>query len=381
MKNDSGQSLRICFVCDELPPAPGGGIGSVVRTLGTRLRSLGHEVFVIGRYAQRHDWSVDGPIVKPMLPGQVDAAGGRLAGRRALRERVRRLHEEVVLDVVEWPNYQGPFLSNVPGTVDVVRLHTPLRQVPVKWFSPAAWYMHSMRRRTLREIPNWIGVSRWILDHCLDQTGARPRRQQVIYNPVDETLFHPDEAVVREPLILFASALTEIKGVFTLARALRGLLPGYPEWRAVLAGRDPDGQGAARVRELLGPELGKRVELPGQLSAAGVAALMRRAGVVAIPSDRETFGLAWAEAMMSGAPLIASTTAAGPETVPGETGLRVPPGEEAPLREALERLLADAGLRRRLGETGWQLARERYVAEAAVQATLSYYRECLGRAA
>jgi glycosyltransferase involved in cell wall biosynthesis len=60
--------------------------------------------------------------------------------------------------------------------------------------------------------------------------------------------------------------------------------------------------------------------------------------------------------------------------VDGETGLLVPPGDPEALRAALERLLADAELRRRLGAAGRERARERFSWAAVTDATLAAYR-------
>jgi glycosyltransferase involved in cell wall biosynthesis len=77
----------------------------------------------------------------------------------------------------------------------------------------------------------------------------------------------------------------------------------------------------------------------------------RRCSIALAPSVwSEPFGIVVLEAMASGRPVIASRAGGLTDMViDGETGLLVPPGDVDALRQALERLLADAPLRERLG--------------------------------
>ena len=85
-----------------------------------------------------------------------------------------------------------------------------------------------------------------------------------------------------------------------------------------------------------------------------------RAAVVCVPSLREGYGVVAREAMAYGRPVVAAAAGGLLDAVAdGETGLLVPPGDPAALREALERLLGGAELRARLGAA----ARERATRE------------------
>jgi glycosyltransferase involved in cell wall biosynthesis len=64
--------------------------------------------------------------------------------------------------------------------------------------------------------------------------------------------------------------------------------------------------------------------------------------------------------------------------VDGETGLLVPPRDPAALRRALERLLADRELRRRLGAAARERARADFSWERVTDATLAAYAEVSG---
>ena len=159
------------------------------------------------------------------------------------------------------------------------------------------------------------------------------------------------------PYVLYAGRLSPEKGVAELVAAADGM-------PLVVAG---DGPLRDRVPGAL-----------GFLPRHDLEPLYERCAVVACPSYREGFGVACAEAMAHGKPVVASAVGGLRDlVVDGETGLLVPPGDVPALRDALLRLLADRELRHRLGAS----ARERAVArlgwEAATRQTLDAYHEAL----
>jgi glycosyltransferase involved in cell wall biosynthesis len=83
------------------------------------------------------------------------------------------------------------------------------------------------------------------------------------------------------------------------------------------------------------------VTFAGRLDRAGLDALRAGAALELVPSlAHETFGLAAAEAMLRGLPVVASDVGALRELVPDDA--RVPPGDAAALAAAWERLAGDA---------------------------------------
>jgi Glycosyl transferases group 1 len=105
-----------------------------------------------------------------------------------------------------------------------------------------------------------------------------------------------------------------------------------------------------------------------------------RAAVVVCPSRREGFGVACLEAMAHARPVVATGVGGLRDlVVDEETGLVVSPGDSTALRAALQRLLDDPALRRRLGAAGRERARSRFSWSAATDATLAVYSEAAGR--
>jgi glycosyltransferase involved in cell wall biosynthesis len=154
--------------------------------------------------------------------------------------------------------------------------------------------------------------------------------------------------------VLYVGRLSPEKNIDTLLEAVGDL-------NLVVAG---DGPLRDRVPNAL-----------GAVPHAEVERLLERASVVVAPCEREGFGLAAAEAMAFGRPVVAAAGGALLDLVAdGRTGLLVPPRDAPALRAAVERLLADPGECERLGRAAHELARERFGWDGVTERTLAVYR-------
>lgn len=109
---------------------------------------------------------------------------------------------------------------------------------------------------------------------------------------------------------------------------------------------------------------------------ADVNAVMSAFDVFALPSLWEGFGLVLLEAMAAARPVVAAASGAIPEiVVHGETGLVVPPGDEAALARALAELVGDPARARAMGEAGRRRLEERFPLERMIDAYVALYRE------
>jgi glycosyltransferase involved in cell wall biosynthesis len=93
--------------------------------------------------------------------------------------------------------------------------------------------------------------------------------------------------------------------------------------------------------------LGARVTLAGDLDERVLDACYCRSDLFVLATRRETYGMAVAEALARGLPVIGTTTGAIPELVGDTAGVLVPPGDRRALAEALARVIGDAELRAR----------------------------------
>jgi glycosyltransferase involved in cell wall biosynthesis len=162
------------------------------------------------------------------------------------------------------------------------------------------------------------------------------------------------EALGPEPLVAFVGRIEWYKRLDVLLRALARVRAGGVPARLVIAGT---GEALARVRALR-RELGMEahVDVPGFIDEAEKVRLLQRAHVLVQPSEKEGWGLTVIEANACGTPVIAAAVPGLQDSVrDGETGILVPPRDEAALAAAMVRVLGDPALRERLarGARAW----------------------------
>ncbi|MCL4217186.1 MAG: glycosyltransferase, partial [Candidatus Hydrogenedentes bacterium] len=193
------------------------------------------------------------------------------------------------------------------------------------------------------------------------------------FETCDPQLLAEVRARYGESYVLFVGRHRYYKGIEYLVRAA-------PHIRAkvVIAGDGPE-----RKRcQALAQKAGGDVEFPGELTHEELKAHLHGCAVFAFPSivRSEAFGLSLLEAHACGKPTVATKLGTGVEFVSldGETGLNVPPHDPGALAAAVNRLLDDSELRRRLGEAALRRVKSEFEAERVARAEFDLYQEVLG---
>jgi len=175
--------------------------------------------------------------------------------------------------------------------------------------------------------------------------------------------------------LLCVASLSHGKGHAILFRALASMPRRH--WRLTCAGsldRDPATVDHLRA-QLRRDGLDDRVSLAGDLDSETLAACYDGADVFVLATLHETYGMAVAEALARGLPVVSTSTGAIPDLVGGDgAGLLVAPGDERALTNALSQVLGSADLRARLADgarrvrlrlPSWDQAVDRFAAALA----------------
>jgi glycosyltransferase involved in cell wall biosynthesis len=276
-------------------------------------------------------------------------------------------------------------------------------------------FLTSQSRRAveqrLRKADRILACSRFLTD---DIRGAFPEfaeRCATIYNGADVKCFVPDGEGDADrngaPLIVFAGRISPEKGLHVLLDAFALVLRRCPSAKLEVAGPNAEmpldflpswffgrSDGANELSRLARYYDGRsyllhlkeqvdRLQLDGSVSFSGLLSRSeladhhRRARVCVVPTvGNEVFGMAAAEALSSGVPVIASRVAGLPEVIEdGTTGLLVEPNDPAALADAMLCLIDNDGLRRSMALAARQRAISLFSWDVIAQDLLRMYVE------
>ena len=175
------------------------------------------------------------------------------------------------------------------------------------------------------------------------------------------------------PVVLFLSRLHPKKRPDLLLQALSQLVVQNYDFHLILAGSGESDYLSYLTNLVSSLGLASRTSIPGFVMGEDKELLLQGADIFALPSFSENFGIAVAEAMGAGLPVIVSPDIQiSPEIAAASAGLVVT-REVAPLADAIAQLLTSPDLRRRLGENGKHLVNRRYSWSAVAQNLASLY--------
>jgi glycosyltransferase involved in cell wall biosynthesis len=209
-----------------------------------------------------------------------------------------------------------------------------------------------------------------ISEHVADQAARLgARRIEVVPLGVATTKYRPavsKDASPRRNLLCIVSHLSHSflfrKPVWPLIQAMPAVLAQHSDARLTIVGNREDAvPGLQQLAEHLG--VGHAITFAGRVTEAEKIALLQQAIAYVQPTLHENFGVALAEAMSCGTPVISSPVAAVPEVI-GDCGFYAAAGDPASWSAAMNALLENPADAKTLGARGRARVQERFSQEA-----------------
>ena len=291
-----------------------------------------------------------------------------LAPRHARRLARRRPFDVVVEDLNKAPLFT-PAWAPSPTVLLVHHLFGAAAfrgaSLPV---AGAAWLLERPLALAYRRVPV-VAVSKSTRDDLVSR-GISRSRTTVIENGVESGYYLPGPETHRfeRPTLLYLGRLKQYKRVEIILDALSMLRKGGTEARLLVAGKGDARRGLEAHARALGLER-DAVEFLGFVDEDEKLALLQRAWVHVLTSEKEGWGLTCLEAGACRTPTVASDSPGLRDAViDGQTGFLVRHGDSGALARRLGELFADARLRRAMGEAArtfagtltWERASDRW---------------------
>jgi len=381
--------MKVTFLTFEYPPNVYGGAGVQIKYLTRALSSKIHvEVRTAGTAGKTEDEKIK---VLRYEPWKILRKGGDPKFNSLLEAFSLDLalvkdpiDSEIVHAHTWYMSLAGFYSKQLYGAKLVTTVHSLEPKRP--WKAEAignAYRLSTWAEQTgLTASDKIIAVSRADRDDIVDCYGINSNRIEVIPNGVDIEKYRKkeDPSVLRKygikkPYVLFLGRLSRQKGVFETLKASDGL---PKEVKLVLVTGKADERG---LENKLAKEVRRRKNIlwiDKMLTEEETVALYSDAEVFVSPSVYEPFGIMNLEAMACSLPVV-STKVGGIKDVvlDGETGILVSPRSPVEIVEAVNKLLGDPLLAKRMGEKGRKRVEKEFSWETIAQKTLALYESLL----
>ncbi|MEM8801035.1 MAG: glycosyltransferase [Pseudomonadota bacterium] len=218
---------------------------------------------------------------------------------------------------------------------------------PMEFFEPHHWRLDAKIARA-----SFVAaISHFARAQCmLFSDAAHWDRIKIVHCGVEPGRY---DSTGREPgkHLVFVGRLAGIKGVPLLIDAVVQLLPKHPDLHLTLVGDGPEKASLETCAAQLG--LTDRVTFTGYLGQQEVAAILKTADMLVLPSFAEGVPVVLMEAMAARLPVIATRVAGVQELVEdGVSGHVIPPGDLDALINAIDQLLKVPEQRAQMGAAG-----------------------------
>ncbi len=224
-------------------------------------------------------------------------------------------------------------------------------------------------------ISEWMRKRIWLYFPRLNQTRVR-----VIPNSVDTKVFTPDPKEGEPENILFTGRFVSAKGLTFLADAIPAVVNKHPNATFTFIG---PGNFQPYLNQILAHNVPtQNVRVVGYVKdQEAVLEYYRRCDISVVPTLYENLPTRVLEAMACGKPVIATNVSAIPEVITsGENGILVPPRSTEALANAINGLLDDRNLMKRIGTRARKSVESQFDWDVNARKVASFYGELVQNA-
>jgi glycogen synthase len=317
----------------------------------------------------------------------------QIALQRRFADAVRHAHQDHPFDILEAPEYEAPafaLFDHRPLPV-VTQLHSgsavvrAVDQIPLdrEQALRESLELHVLAAADATCAPSYAVITDTLRAYDLPDLAPATRVIPLPFAAPEASFQLPP----KDAPILFIGRLELLKGAHLLAQAAPEFLRRNPSARIRFIGPDslsaPDGQGRRTGRSMsqwlsaVLQDFCDRVQLLGELTAPQIAAELKNASFVVIPSLRESYSYVCCEALAAGRPVVVSSDIGATE-VAADAGVPFTRGSIPDLTRALHRLWSDTDLLTDLSRRAYDRARTALSPATTIAQRVAFYRDVIG---
>jgi len=380
--------MNICYICNEYPEGPHGGVGTMTKLLAEELVNRGNSVKVIGVYDLSYpsaDYNIQNGVEVTRIKVNYKNRFAVLYGNWLMARKIKSWIKNNFVDIIESPDSYGMFSLFATFKKPLVlrangnnTYFSSILNIPLK--KNTAFYERNLYKKAYAycAVSAFTANKMKLLFNIEDSI-------TVIYNAVaiqqDEfkTLKNYKDLQEFSNPIVFSGTLTPKKGIFELVRAMIVLLKKGVEANLIINGKDAvnikTGKSVkSELLEMIPQDLMKHFVFNGHVTREELFCQYQNSKAAIFPSFAEAFALAPMEAMALGIPTIFSSECSGGELIiNNEDGLLIDPSSEESIAQAIEYVIQNPTIAKQIGQKGKEKIKHFFSKETMATKSIAFY--------
>ena len=385
--------MKLCIVSLDFIPFRSSGLAIYGEKLVNGLAKK-YDITVITQQQKgtQQEEYIDNVKVIRIPPSKLDKTKWISFGYKASK-LVSKLDKEEKFDIVHFVDvhfgyaYSKPFVATLHQSFNQ-RLEGsgifPYHSSLLNLFERYVYYNLAkiLEKKAVKKAFKLASVSDATKKEFVKNYNIAPSKIEVIYNGINTNFFHPvnpnklkKDLGIRnnQKILLYVGFTTPRKGVEYLADALKEI---NHDFKLIMIGKWESGYRKIFYRHV--DEMSDKILEVGYVDDKDMPYYYSLADVFVLPSLLEGFGFPLAEALSCETAVVSTNVGSIPEVV-GDCGILVPPRNSSALANALNTLLADDDLRRKLSINGRIRVKRYFNEESIINNTEEFYENIINK--
>ena len=384
--------MNICYVCNEYPEGPHGGVGTMTQLLAEELVFRDHVVKIIGVYDSGYPsakYEVKNGVEVTRIKVNFKNKLAVIYGNWQMSRKIRTWIKKGLVDIIECPDSYGLLSLFAPFKKPLVirangnnSYFSSILNIPLK--KNTAFYERNLYKKAFGycAVSAFTASKMRLLFNVEDNISVIYNAVEIQANELNLSDKYKEISEHSNPIV-FSGTLIAKKGIYELVKAVVVLLKKRIEVTLIINGKDTINKNSGKsvkleLVDLIPTEFLRSFIFNGHVTRNDLFCQYRFAKAAVYPSFAEAFALAPMEAMALGVPTIFSKTCSGEELITDKVdGLLIDPSSGESIAQAIQYLLQDQERAAQIGENGKDKIARYFSKEAMATKTIAFYNQIL----